>query len=332
MLHIPPPDIQVNFSYLLEEIRSQYLQNALMETVADMDIREIDKEIATVVPAPYIALLASRGLRSELVFALPCILEKSPRLLGYYRLLLGHSQKTFYATGTGLSVFKPVEQRGQFSDKNRELIPALCNALIRNACLLLDGLNADSITPTFLDDLTLLTLGPQLRGSANVVRGMAGIMTVFESIEEIVRHASVNTTTSCIELSNAAKRKVLIEFSSDPDIRIREQMTSGEFRNIIAIEVKAGRDFSNIHNRLGEAEKSHQKARNLEYNECWTVVNVDRIDIATARKESPSTNRFYLISDLQRKTGDEYNDFESRIISLTSIPEKKRKPQKPKKK
>lgn len=31
-----------------------------------------------------------------------------------------------------------------------------------------------------------------------------------------------------------------------------------DFRNIIAVEVKGGTDFSNIHNRIGEAEKSHQ--------------------------------------------------------------------------
>ncbi len=113
--------------------------------------------------------------------------------------------------------------------------------------------------------------------------------------------------------------KVLIEFASDPDIIIREEMDKGTYRNIIAIEIKGGTDFSNIHNRIGEAEKSHQKARNAGYHECWTVVNVDRIDLAMARKESPSTNRFYCISKLMTPQNEESRDFRNRIISLTGI-------------
>lgn len=52
---------------------------------------------------------------------------------------------------------------------------------------------------------------------------------------------------------------MLIEFAPDPDIVIREEFSKGKYRNIITIEVKGGTDFSNIHNRVGEAEKSHQR-------------------------------------------------------------------------
>lgn len=78
-------------------------------------------------------------------------------------------------------------------------------------------------------------------------------------------------------------------------------------------------DFSNIHNRIGEAEKSHQKARANGFHECWTVVNVDRIGLEMARRESPSTNRFYRLSRIDGKLGDEYIDFRNRVISLTGI-------------
>jgi len=91
-------------------------------------------------------------------------------------------------------------------------------------------------------------------------------------------------------------------------------------RNVIAIEIKGGTDFSNIHNRLGEAEKSHQKARLSGFVECWTVVNVDNIDLDMARKESPSTNRFYRLSQLVLGKGSEYLDFKRRIQSLTGLP------------
>ncbi len=89
-------------------------------------------------------------------------------------------------------------------------------------------------------------------------------------------------------------------------------MRPGVYRQLIAIEVKGGRDFSNIHNRIGEAEKSHQKARAAGFVECWTVVNVDKMDVETARRESPSTNRFYRLSDLVAADGSEYQDFRDR--------------------
>ncbi len=124
---------------------------------------------------------------------------------------------------------------------------------------------------------------------------------------------------NCIRIRNAAGRTVLIEFAPDPDIIIREENSQGAYNDKIAIEVKAGSDFSNIHNRIGEAEKSHQKARAAGYVECWTVVDVDKIDMAMAKQESPSTNRFYRISDILSQTGPEYEDFRNRVVSLTGI-------------
>ena len=134
------------------------------------------------------------------------------------------------------------------------------------------------------DDLTLLTLGPQLRGGANVAIGAAAIVTVFGVIRAIVEPSIVAADQNKLELKNAAGRTVFIQFAPDPDIIIREPLPSGTFRHIIAIEVKGGKDFSNYHNRLGEAEKSHQKARHRGYTECWMVVNVDNIDLKLGKR------------------------------------------------
>lgn len=151
--------------------------------------------------------------------------------------------------------------------------------------------------------------------------GRRGVRAVFNTIHDIVQGAVLSTTSTMMEIKNATGRTVFIQFAPDPDIIIREKMASGKFRNIIAIEVKAGSDFSNIHNRIGEAEKSHNKAKAGVggYTECWTVVNVDNIDMELARKESPSTNRFYRISDLVAGEGPEYEDFVERLVSLTGI-------------
>jgi hypothetical protein len=38
-----------------------------------------------------------------------------------------------------------------------------------------------------------------------------------------------------------------------------------------------------------------------------------------AKRESPSTNNFYIISQLVASKGNEYQDFKEHIISLTGI-------------
>lgn len=317
---IPSPDLQIDFSIALAQIRQEYLQEALCKTIKNMNIAELDKELADFVPRMDLAILASRGLRGELLFPVPCLLTKNPKLIGYYRLLYGFSQKAFYSADFGLSIFKPMEDRGMISEGIAGFIPSLCRALTGCASSLLKGVGEERLTKEFMDDLSLLTLGPQLRGGANVREGTAGIVKIFESISRIVRESVVSSNPQCIEIRNAAGRKVLIEFASDPDIIIREVMAEKRYRNIIAMEIKGGTDFSNIHNRIGEAEKSHQKAKQTGFVECWTIVNVDKIDLDMAHKESPSTNRFYRISQIVAVEGEEFKDFRNRIVALTGIP------------
>lgn len=316
---IPIPQLQINFAFALEQIRSQYLQRALSEAVGKLSVTDIDAELAHFVPPGSLTQLASRGLRGELMFAVPVLLTTAPRLLGYYRLLLGFSQKSFYTSQFGLSSFKSMEDKGLLTPAQVVRLDELCSGLNNAAVALLDGIGADRITRCLLEDLALLTVGPQLRGGHNVKLGLAGIVKVFNAISAIVAHAAVSTEPTCIEIKNAAGRRVLIEFAADPDIIIREEMAPNSYRNIIAIEVKSGLDFSNIHNRIGEAEKSHQKAGAKGFHECWTVVNVDCMDPSMAQRESPSTNRFYRLSQIDGKAGDEYVDFRNRVISLTGV-------------
>jgi hypothetical protein len=320
MYNLPEPELQVSFTVALAEIRGQYLQDALSATIGELDIVELDKELSEYAPKDSLIALAKHGLRGELVFPVPLVLAHTPRLLGYYRLLYGYSQKQFYSSQTGLNSFSSMEQKGLLTRTNKDNLPDLCKLMSVSGSLLLEGIGSTRISSGLLDDLTLLTLGPQLRGGANVKKGVVGIVKVFDLLHDIVKHAVVEVKSNRIEIRNAARRTVFIEFAADPDIIIREEMSPGVFQLKIAIEVKSGSDFANIHNRIGEAEKSHQKARAAGYVECWTVVNVDRIDLIMARKESPSTNQFYRISDLLSKTGNDYQDFRNRVVSLTGIP------------
>lgn len=319
MINLADPELQVSFAAALSEIRGRYLQDALGEAVKALPIPDIDKELATFVPAHSLSLLASHGLRGEMMFPVPLILAANPYLLAYYRLLYGYSRKEFYTSETGLGRFGGMEVRGSLTKGVEPALPDLCEEMCRVGAMLLAGIGGGNVSAALFDDLTLLTLGPQLRGGANVRKGTAGIRTVFNAIQEIVQSAITNVSDARMAVQNAAGRTVLIEFAPDPDIIIREEMPSGQYRKQIAIEVKAGSDFSNIHNRIGEAEKSHQKAKADGYVECWTVVNVDKIDVTLAHKESPSTNRFYRISDIVAADGPDYDDFRERVISLTGI-------------
>lgn len=60
--------------------------------------------------------IASFGLRGEVFIPVPCVLRANPYLLGYYRLLLGLSQKETYNKGP-FGRFKAMEERGEIPGK-----------------------------------------------------------------------------------------------------------------------------------------------------------------------------------------------------------------------
>ncbi len=265
-LNFPAPKLQADFAFLLKKFRATYLQNALFETVKGMKITDIDKQLAQYVSDKDLAQMAHYGLRGELLFAVPTVLEENPYLLGYYRLLMGYSQKEFYGQdkGFGAGPFKCMETRGTINKYIVDDIPELCMAFCRAASSLLHGIETLSPSKELLDDLALLTVGPQLRGGANSQRGAAGIIQVFEIIRQIVAHAATDIRENTIEIMSATKHKVLIEFAPDPDIIIREEMPRGGFRNVAAIEIKSGTDVSNIHNRIGRRKRVIKKRENVD--------------------------------------------------------------------
>ena len=211
---------------------------------------------------------------------------------------MGYSQKEFYNKGQ-LGRFSAFEEKGTISAKLKDEVGELCRAFCERASELLAGLGIDRVSASLLDELTLLTLGPQLRGSNNTKIGKAANQDVFKIIEQAVSHAVKRKTEMRLELRNASGREVVIAFCSDPDISIVESTSAKSHRNIIAIEIKGGGDQSNIWNRLGEAEKSHQTAKQRGFVEFWTIFNVKSLDIAKAKEKSPTTNRFYSLPELK---------------------------------
>lgn len=317
-LILPSTKLQVSVASSLEEARRLCLRQVLIETVSKVPLSLLNQQLDENAPAEDLQALASRGIRGELVFPVPCLLEENPRLLGYYRLLMGYSQKEFY-NKSKLGRFSSMEAKGLISGKVRSDVPGLCRAFCERASELLAGVGVNNVTASLLDELALLTLGPQIRGGNNTRIGKAANEDVFHMIEQVVSHAVRGKSAAKLELENASGRKVIIAFSADPDISIVEEVSSRACRNMVAIEIKGGGDQSNIWNRLGEAEKSHQSAKQRGFVEFWTIYNLPGLDLEKAREKSPTTNRFYSLCDLKMEDSPAAEDFRDRLISLAGI-------------
>jgi hypothetical protein len=306
------PALQLGFYERLEDARKAHLLPALLKQVGQLNIGLLDKELLRFVGNERLSFVAQRGLRGELVFPVPYVLSSKPTLIGYYRLLLGFSQKEFYKAP--FSRFKKMESDGILTETARDLLTPLCDSLIESAWILVNGL--PDLSQDTLNALTLLTLGPQFRGSRNVNLGIEAIRTVFALIKSIVTDRINAERQDYLEVISAAGRVYRIEFAPDPDIAIRQVLEDGSHRNRIAVEVKGGTDFSNIHNRLGEAEKSHQKAKGEGFTQFWTVINVAAdIEPSVWKQETPTTNELFYLEKITDTRSGEYARFKEYLVS-----------------
>lgn len=312
-LPVLQPDLQVGFYYKLKSIKDLYFHEALSKTIRKLKVADIDSELQKFVSDDALQKLASFSLRGEVLFATPMLLTENPFLIGYYRLLLGFSQKEFYKGPFGK--FRKMEEKGTLLGSAQKGLAALCQSLVASSELLLKQI--DEISILSLSELQLLTVGPQLRGSMNNKYGVIATQKTFSLIKEFVKDYIISSSLISIEIKNDSGRLVKIAFSSDPDIEITEQLSTGT-RGVISIEIKGGRDFSNIHNRIGEAEKSHQKAKSRGYFEFMTIISVD-IDYKTLKSESPTTSHFFHLDRLSDKMDPEYVKFRDILSSILGV-------------
>jgi len=308
------PETQIAFAVRLGQIESEQLAGALGSAVKQADLTQVDADLTRLVPPRWLSTLASLGFRGEIVFATPTLLGNNPRLLGYYRLLLGISQKEFNRLGYGR--FAAMEN-GQLSSSATAGLEQLCVKLCDAASLLLEYLELLSLE--LVRDLQLLTLGAQLRGSKLNELGRAAVAIVFRRVRAaIANDAVLDEGERHITIRNSSGRVMQVQFSSDPDIAVTETLSSST-RHVLAIEVKGGTDRSNIHNRIGEAEKSHQKARLKGFTEFWTIINV-AVDPDVAKAESPTTNRFFNLDEMINPSHAQWIDFRDALTSRLSVP------------
>jgi hypothetical protein len=307
-------DLQVGFYYKLKSIKDIYFREALIKGIKKNKIADIDKELQLYVSDSALKKLATFSLRGETVFPLPILLQEDPFLLGYYRLLYGISQKEFYSKGP-FGIFKSMEENGRLSQKAHNKLSDLCKSLIQTGESLVEQI--DSFSLNMLNELQVLTVGPQLRGSKNNEYGQIAIQKTFSIIKDIVGPSVISSSPTTIEIKNDSGRIVEIKFSADPDIEIIEKLPTSS-RGLLSIEVKGGKDLSNIHNRIGEAEKSHQKAKSRGYFEFMTIINTD-FDYKLLHSESPTTSHFFNLDKITDKTNIEYQKFKEILSSIIGI-------------
>jgi hypothetical protein len=315
ILPVLAPDLQISFYYRLQTLGDLYLGGALRVAVGKLGTKEIDGQLAAYVGREALARVASFGLRGEVFFPVPIILEATPFLLGYYRLLYGLSQKEFYSKGP-FGRFAILEEEGEIPERVAGEIPALCRSLVQTAQALTQGL--DRLSLDQVHDLQLLTLGPSFRGSELNRIGRAALKEIHELIHSIVEpHVKVSTARTIL-LENASGRDVLVAFADDPDVRIVETLASVE-HPCVSMEIKGGGDASNVYNRIGEAEKSHLKAKQAGFFEFWTIVRAD-FNPDRARRDSPTTSHFFRLDAIVDPTAAEHRLFRDRLCANVGIP------------
>ena len=291
--------------------------DALSEALGQLDQGIVKEQIREYVPGDVQKILASAGLRDEYVFPVPSVIENKPSLVGYYRLLLGAPQKSFYKGSTALGRFKSMEESGTMSRRTRPLVPNFCQAMANPLAELVRQI--PKITERDLHELPLLTFGSQLQGSNNTQIGKTAMREVFVAIKETVAKYVVATTENRLTLKNAAGRTVFISLSHDPDVCVQEQV-SDRIHHKVAIEVKGGTDVSNAHNRAGEAEKSHQKAKKFGFPEFWTIISKRGLELFKLQAESPTTNHWFDVAEVLARKGDDWDDFRQRLAGSCGVP------------
>ncbi len=317
----PSPGRQVAFHQLLVAARKSWLVDALQEALGIADPNVVKEQVSKFVPADVQKTLAANGIRDEFVFPVPVLIETKPTLIGYYRLLLGVPQKGFYKGGTGMGQFKGLETGGLLRAERRPDIEGFCAAMAESLAELVRQM-APPISNRDVMELPLLALGSQFQGGNNNAIGKRATVDVFLAVAELVKGHVVSHDERQIAIRNASGRTVVISLATDPDIRIQEEFGEGRLRDTVAIEIKGGSDVSNAHNRAGEAEKSHQKAKKRGFRDFWTIISKAGLDIEKLKSESPTTNDWFDVAQVLARDGEDWSHFKSRFAGAAGIPVK----------
>lgn len=309
----PPPGKQLYVAGYLDRIRLTGLLDAVRSAAAQVPAATLRAEMLKHAPASGLQLAQTTNVRDEHVFLTPTLLRTAPGTFTYYRLLLGISRKQFYTGATGLRPFEAMEDQQEIRARAEPLIDDLCTEMNEAMYVLLTSLPRGTLARDVVE-LPFLTLGSQADGSWRTQIGTAATTDVFEAMKAVVKNQgrSYVETESTITMTNSAGREVTLALAPDPDVVIRETV-NGQDVYKVAIEIKGGGDYSNVHNRAGEAEKSHQKARAAGAQDCWTIISLQNADVGRLRQESPTTREWLDVEQVRSQNGQLWD----RLVALT---------------
>jgi hypothetical protein len=211
-----------------------------------------------------------------------------------------------------------MEMNGVLRPKQKSDLAKFCKAMSKPLAELVAQLSPQ-ITPRDVAELPLITLGSFFQGQNNVAIGKQATKDVFLAIGDLVRRFTVERSERTLVLTNASGRTVRLMLASDPDIRVEEDF-GGAWTAKVALEIKGGTDMSNAHNRAGEAEKSHQKARAKGFRDFWTIIAKKGLDMAKVRGESPTTMSWFDAAHVLGRQGTDWDEFRNRIANAVGIP------------
>ncbi len=315
---IPSVAKQIKAQQILDDYKDAMLGSQLRDACANIDPLTLHREIVEFVPKSSMKTLQSLGIREETLFALPCVLKENPRLLGYYRLLLGISEKQFYTTSSGLSSYRTLEYDGKNKIISHEALSRLCRAINTASEIFLTNARKSRLAED-VRDLPILTLGVYIDGVWRNVVGKAAAQNVFGAIREVVLQVSTQTFNESERSFDfeVAGNRFNVSMGSDPDVSIRKTQPFQEKK--VCIEIKGGQDVANVHNRAGEAEKSHQKASAENWLQKWTVVyyaGLTEEQRKTLTTESPTTDCWFDVNEICARVGDSFENFRNKILEL----------------
>jgi len=253
------------------------------------------------------------------VFPVPAILQHAPPLIGYYRMLLGLSKKEFGDSDKlGYGPWLKAEERATIPTRLLPQLPRLCAAFIEPLVKLVYAM--DTFDDRDLSDLALLTLGPTLQRARNNIIGSRAAKDVFDALRTLVADWTTFDSERLIRFKAPNEQTFVLIQGADPDVRLDATAASGDPVPVIAMEVKGGRDTRNIHNRAGEAEKSHLKARIAGYEHRWTIMMMRGLDRNRLRSETPSTTALFDATEVMDQLGADWEALKREFCAMIGDP------------
>lgn len=306
---------------MLVAARTTWLIDALIDALGRADPDIVVSQLGEFVPPDVHVILAQSGIPDEHVFPLPVVLVERPTLVAYYRLLLGLPQKSFYGTGSGMGTFRSME-RGAITSRQVAKLPAFCRAMSEALADLVRQMTP-SMSRRDVAELPLLTLGQQLQGGRNNVIGQEATKSIFIAMIEMLRPRMTNATATTLTVQNDSGDAFVVTLAGDPDLRIQRVIADSSRRrgvdNIVAIEIKGGSDRSNQHNRIGEAEESHQKAKGEGFQDFWTIIRTKGLDMGVAATESPTTRLWFDTGQIGARQGPDWERFRASVLQAMNL-------------